>query len=172
VLLKIARLQEMVNRYAGMLGSVPLLVTRITVGLGFYVTGKGKLSHIDGVIEFFRSLHIPFPEYQAPFVARLEYFGGILLMLGLFTRPTAALLISTMLVAIYTSDWEDLVKAWDVNSDTFPPVTVTAYTYLVMLSFLACYGAGVFSLDRIGSWLLQKKAREDNPDVGMRAEGQ
>lgn len=159
MLLKLARFQERLNHYACYLGSLPLLATRITVGLGFYVTGKGKLSHIDGVIEFFRSLHIPFPEYQAPFVARLEYFGGILLMLGLFCRPTAALLIATMVVAIYTSDWDDLVKAWDTNSDTFPPVTVTSYTYLLFLGILACYGAGVFSLDRLGSWLLQRESR-------------
>ena len=160
---RIARAQELVNRYATYLGSLPLLATRVTVGLGFFVTGRGKLSHLDGIIDFFRSLNIPFPEYQAPFVARLEYYGGILLMLGLFCRPTAALLIGTMVVAIYTSDWGDLVKAWDTNSETFPPVTVTAYTYLLMLGFLACYGAGVFSLDRLGSWLLKRSSGTQSP---------
>ena len=41
-----------------------------------------------------------FPELNAAFVARVEYYGAILLILGLFTRFAALGLLSTMAVAL------------------------------------------------------------------------
>ena len=59
------------------------------MGLVFVTTGWGKLQNLDRVIEFFRSLGIPAPEYQAPFVAATELACGLLLVLGLGTRFAA-----------------------------------------------------------------------------------
>ena len=74
-------------------------VARLCVGLVFVTTGFGKLQHLDRVIEFFRSLGIPAPELQAPFVAATELSCGLLLILGLATRFAAIPLAITMVVA-------------------------------------------------------------------------
>ena len=152
---KIVWLQELINRYALYLGSIPALVTRVIIGIGFYYTGRGKLGNIEGVIEYFKSLNIPFPELQAPFVARVEYYGGILLVLGLFGRPVAAMLASTMVVALMTADKADFLAT--LTWDDKVPTDITAFAYLLLLGWVVCYGSGVFSLDKLGAWVMRKK---------------
>lgn len=130
------------------LSFLPITLTRVVLAWGFYSTGKGKLSHIDNIVEYFKSLNIPHPEIQAPFVANLEYWGGWLLLLGLATRPTAALLFCTMVVALMTADNEDFVATLSSSSEKFP-VEITAFTYMLLLGWLVIYGSGIFSLDAI-----------------------
>jgi len=64
---------------------LPPLVTRLVMGQAFFLTGRGKLQNPGGVVEFFTSLGIPFPELNAAFVSRVEFYGGIALVLGLLT---------------------------------------------------------------------------------------
>jgi putative oxidoreductase len=87
------------------------LLTRLVLGQAFYQTGRGKLANFDNVVSFFASLGIPFPELNAAFVSRLEYYGGIALVLGLLTRVAAAGLASTMVVALLTADKADFLAA-------------------------------------------------------------
>ena len=54
----------------------PALV-RLTVGVVFIGTGWGKLHSLPQVTEFFASLHIPAPAFQARLAASTEFFGGI-----------------------------------------------------------------------------------------------
>jgi len=49
------------------------LVIRIAVGLEFFGSGLGKLGKLSGLIQYFRSLGIPAPEIQAPFVASTSW---------------------------------------------------------------------------------------------------
>jgi uncharacterized membrane protein YphA (DoxX/SURF4 family) len=49
------------------------LLTRITLGHAFFLTGRGKLANFDTTVEFFASQNIPFPALNAAFVSRLEY---------------------------------------------------------------------------------------------------
>ena len=88
----------------GWLMFLPPLLTRLLMGQAFYQTGSGKLAHMERVVDFFTSLGIPFPELNAAFVARVEFYGGIALILGLLTRLAAAGLLSTMVVALMTAD--------------------------------------------------------------------
>ena len=141
------------DRFLPWLQCLPALLTRLAVGFGFYMTGQGKLSHIDNVIEFFTSLNIPLPQYQAPFVAHLEYYGGLLLLAGLLTRPVALLLSGTMVVALLTADRADFLASWSTSSEKVP-AEITAFAYLVFLLWLVATGAGLFSLDALLSKLL------------------
>src|ERR1700679_2024130 len=76
-----------------------LLAFRLAWGLEFFVSGQGKLkSHAD-IVEFFTSLGIPFPDLNAWFVGGLECVGGILLILGLLSRPIGLILLVNMTVA-------------------------------------------------------------------------
>lgn len=124
----------------------PALVSRLVLGFGFYLTGSGKLSHLDRFTTFLQSLGVPMASLQAPFVAGLEYVGGILLLLGLFTRPVSFLLSGTMVVALLTADKGRFWESWSPSSDIVP-TDVTSFAYLIMLSWLFFYGAGFLSLD-------------------------
>jgi putative oxidoreductase len=74
---------------------VARLVVRIEVGLEFFGSGLGKLGKLSGFIQSFRSLGIPAPEIQAPFVAGMELVCGALIVIGLVTRPAAAVLAAS-----------------------------------------------------------------------------
>jgi putative oxidoreductase len=141
------------DRFLPWLQSIPALLTRITVGFGFYLTGQGKLANIGNVISYFNELHIPMAQYQAPFVARLEYYGAMLLIMGLFTRPVAFLLSGTMAVALLTADKADFIASWSKESEKVP-TEITAYAYLLLLTWLFVTGAGLLSLDALLSKLL------------------
>ena len=67
------------------LQSPMLLAVRLYWGFQFAQTGWGKLHHLAKITGFFASLNIPFPGFNAPFIASLEFVGGILMMLGLFS---------------------------------------------------------------------------------------
>src|SRR3970040_531279 len=80
------------------------LVTRLVMGQAFYQTGAGKIENFANTVGFFSELGIPLPEANAFFVSRLEFWGGLLLLVGLATRLVAAGLSSTMVVALATAD--------------------------------------------------------------------
>lgn len=117
------------------------LVARVTVGYVFMLTGWGKLQHLDRVTEYFASLGIPAPHILTPFVSGLECFGGLLLILGIFTRISAGGLAVTMIVAIMTAKWSEI--------DSLHTLLGFEETlYLVIFTWLAISGAGKVSLDR------------------------
>ncbi len=135
-------LHALILSIARRLAWLPPLLARVSVGLVFVTTGWGKLQNLDRVIEFFRSLGIPAPELQAPFVAATELSCGLLIILGLGTRFAAAPLIVTMLVAIGTALWEELEGVIDLFGRE-------EYLFIVLLAWLAVAGAGAVSLDAI-----------------------
>jgi putative oxidoreductase len=88
------------ERVAQHLGSLAPLFARIVVGWVFLWSGWGKLNNLPAIVENFAGWHIPAPHILAPFVSGVEFFGGILLLLGLLTRISAGALGITMIVAI------------------------------------------------------------------------
>lgn len=139
---------EKIDRILKVLSNLPPLAARITLGVGFFLTGSGKLAHLDNFTQFLTSLGVPAAGLQAPFIAGLEYAGGILLLVGLATRPIALLLSGTMVVALLTADRARFLESWDRHSDIVP-TEVTPFAYLLLLSWLLFYGAGAISLDRL-----------------------
>src|SRR4051812_37399468 len=95
--------RSLLRAHRGALQSTALLLVRISVGVVFAMTGWGKLHHLEDIIEFFRSLGIPYPELQAPLVAGLELVGGSLLVVGFCSRLVSVPLIGTMVVAMVTA---------------------------------------------------------------------
>jgi putative oxidoreductase len=97
----------MLNKIFGEYASWHLLFLRFGVGLIFLIHGLGKLfnvgpaaSGISGLAGFFVSLGIPIAIFFAWVVALVEVFGGLFILLGLFTRYSAILLSVDMVVAI------------------------------------------------------------------------
>ncbi len=79
-----------------------LLILRVVVGIVFVVHGAQKVFEqtVPGVAQFFSQIGAPLPQITAPFIAYLEFGGGILLILGLLTPLVAGLLAGNMLGAI------------------------------------------------------------------------
>src|SRR5258707_14683529 len=67
----------------------PLLM-RLIVGYTFMLTVWGKLNSLPQMIQNFTEWGIPFPKILTPFVSAVAFFGGVMLVLGLFTRIPAA----------------------------------------------------------------------------------
>ena len=87
---------------------LPPLFARIVVGWVFLWSGWGKLNALDRITQNFVEWGIPFPHVLTPFVSGVEFFGGLLLLLGLFTRVAAVPLVVTMIVAIVSAKWGDV----------------------------------------------------------------
>lgn len=119
----------------------------------------------EGVIKFvfpnqgvgrFTKIGIPFPELSADFVGVLEIVGGILLLLGLFTRFTAIPFIVEMIVAMLSTK---IAIFYGVSPLPLPPVPPqtgfwavlhevrSEYAQLLTVTFLLIVGAGPWSLD-------------------------
>lgn len=84
------------------------LFARITVGWVFLWSGGAKLNSLPQVTENFIGWGIPYAQVLAPFVAGVEFFGGLFLLLGLFSRISAGALGITMMVAIRSAKWGDV----------------------------------------------------------------
>ncbi|HUR38542.1 MAG TPA: DoxX family protein [Planctomycetota bacterium] len=146
----VARIGALTHRVTALLTrleGLPILLARIVLGLGFAQTGYGKVFTNHGnVVQFFTTLGIPLPELNAWFVGGLEFFGGLLLIVGLCSRGVAFLLSCTMLVATLTSTLPDLHKDGKGILDALLTPEILAFVMLVWLVFS---GPGPFSLDRL-----------------------
>lgn len=118
------------------------LIMRLTVGYVFMLSGWGKLNNLPQITQNFTEWGILFPKIMTPFVSGVEFFGGILLILGLFTRIPAAMLAFTMLVAIKSAKWEAVDSLETL-------LGFEEATYFAGFIWLAIAGPGAASLDRL-----------------------
>lgn len=79
-----------------------IAILRIIVGVVFTAHGAQKLFVLGfgGVAHMFAGLGIPQPHIAAIVVTLVEFGGGIALIVGLFTRYAAILLVIDMAVAV------------------------------------------------------------------------
>jgi putative oxidoreductase len=131
-----------------------LLAVRLYWGWQFAQTGWGKMRDIAKITAFFTSLNIPFPAVNAHFIAGLEFFGGILLILGLGTRVVGFLLAANMFVAYWTADREALAS---IFSDPGKFYVADPYTFLFASLLVVIFGAGFLSLDNIIAKRIKKQ---------------
>lgn len=135
-----------------------LLLVRLYWGWQFAQTGWGKLHNLDQIAGFFAQLNLPSPHFTAAFVAGVEFLGGILLILGLFSRLTGLVLTINMAVAYWTADREALKS---IFSDPGKFYVADPYTFLFASLMILIFGAGLFSLDRIiARWMQGRLATE------------
>jgi putative oxidoreductase len=144
----VQRVNILVESASRRFGFIAPLATRIVIGLAFFQAGLGKWQHMPNIIQFFESLGIPLPAFNAYLVASMELVGGLALILGLFTRFFASGLSVTMVVALLTADTADFIASWG-SAGEMSPTDVTAFTFLLFLIWLVAYGAGKLSLDAL-----------------------
>lgn len=134
-----------------------LLAVRLYWGWQFFQTGLGKLMHIAKIIDFFTSLGIPFPAFNAYLVGSLECVGGALLFLGLGSRIIALPLTFSMLVAYITADREALLS---IFSDPGKFYAADPYTFFFAALLVLIFGPGKISIDSAISYLRRSKVAE------------
>lgn len=118
-----------------------LLLLRFGLGVIFISHGYPKLfSHAQQWLGNFS--HMGFPPYFSYISGVLEFFGGLLLLAGLFTQFAGLLLALEMAIAI-----------WRVHLPQGPILEVSNYQFplaiLVGAFALAALGAGSISLDHL-----------------------
>ena len=131
---------------ASALRSPMLLAVRLYWGFQFAQTGWGKLSNLPKITAFFANLDIPFPGFNAHFIAGLEFIGGILLMFGLGSRIIGFLLAGNMFVAYWTADHEALAS---IVSDPGKFYVADPYTFLFASLMILIFGPGYFAMDAL-----------------------
>lgn len=134
------------TNYFDLLQSPLLLLIRLYWGFGFMMAGKGKLFNIERTVGFFTDLGIPFAHASAVLVGSVECLGGVLLLIGLFSRIACIPLLCVMMVAFATVHKVSIEAA--VKEEPF----LFMLTCLIVIAF----GPGKFSLDS----LLKKKYGE------------
>ncbi|MEO7433583.1 MAG: DoxX family protein [Dokdonella sp.] len=131
------------------------LVMRLFFGYFWAETGWAKLHNLDGFTERFVGWGIPFPAFSASMSAWVEFVGGILIMVGLFTRLTAVPMIVNMIVAIA------LVVIKNVGSfDEL--IELDEFVYILIFFWLLMAGPGKASLD---AWLARRMGLDDASTV-------
>ena len=122
--------------------AIPL---RLAVATVFWNSGTTKLANWDAALQLFaEEYQVPVlpPELAATVAASIELSTPVLLVLGLLTRPAAAVLLGmTAVIEIFV----------------YPEAWPTHIQWAAMLLVLLCRGAGTFSLD----WLIRRRIRSD-----------
>jgi putative oxidoreductase len=128
-------------KFLNSLQPVGLLALRIALGVIFLYHGYPKLAHLRGGAQM-QSFFVEhgLPGYFLYVSGVVETFGGVLLLLGLFTRPAALLLGIEMCVAIFKVH---SVHGYMAVHDYEFPLALAAACFA-----LAPIGAGPISLDQ------------------------
>jgi putative oxidoreductase len=126
-----------------------LLIGRAVIGVCFVVHALGKLGLIgsgtmDGFAGWLEELGVPMPGVQARVAMASELGGGVLLALGLATRPACLVLIITMLVAGSVGHR----GAGYLITNEPPGAEYTINLAVVCLMFVLI-GPGAYSLDAV-----------------------
>lgn len=123
-----------------------LFVIRLYWGWSFVQTGWGKFMNLERTTNFFASLNLPFPKANAILAAATECGGGVLLLLGLFTRFISPVLMFLLLVAYYTADREAL---FSIIRDTDKFTEAAPFLFLFATLIVFAFGPGKISLDAL-----------------------
>jgi putative oxidoreductase len=117
-----------------------LLLLRVALGVVFIYHGYPKLfGHTRDAMQSFA--HLGFPGYFAYIAGVIEFFGGCMLIAGLFTRLAGLLLAAEMVVAL-----------WGAHKIIANPMAVGNYELPLVLAVstfaIATVGAGLISFDQ------------------------
>ena len=130
-------------------GDIGLTFARVCIGAFMAIGhGYGKIFNDAGIgptdqfIKATEGMGFPAPTVFAWMAALTEFVGGILIALGLLTRPTAFFLAGNMMVAAFVAH---------AKNDWFgaPPNKEYALLFFVPALMFVFTGAGRFSIDAL-----------------------
>lgn len=120
--------------------AIGYFLLRVLTGIILALSGYNKFFGIGigAITSNFEKWGIPLAQVSAPFIALLELVGGILLILGLFTRYVAVLFAIEFIVATWTK-WAPIGAGWTGSRLEFM-ILFAAVLY-------ATNGSGAYSVD-------------------------
>ncbi|MEM1244561.1 MAG: DoxX family protein [Pseudomonadota bacterium] len=131
---------------------LPLFIARISVGLFFAISGFNKLfvaANQKQILDTLIQAGIPLPHFQAIFVPAIEFIGGILLTLGIFSPIISIILFILIGVAIGS----DAIHKIPAGLNFFEWLDYFIYLPEVLLAILLLFfifrGAGCISFDAL-----------------------
>jgi putative oxidoreductase len=139
-------------------GQSTILIIRLMTGSVVFWEGILKFVYVNQGVGRFTKLGFAFPEATAHIIAVGEIVGGLLLILGLFTRIVAFYFIIQMIVAILSTKISLFLGTSPLPAPPAPPKTgIWAVLHEIRSDFaqiLTCFfvlveGAGRRSLDFI-----------------------
>lgn len=121
-----------------------LLIARILLGVILFAHGwdKFQITGLEGISGYFESIGVPAAGVAAPVVGAIEIIGGILLILGLFTRITGIVVALLMLGAAVFAHIEYGIFVADGGWELVGAIGAGFLTF-------AAVGAGKWSIDHL-----------------------
>lgn len=120
---------------------ITLFLLRAVAGLLFLQAGAMKLFDWFGGIPAEMGGH-PAMMSQAWIAGVLEFYGGIAILVGLFTKPVAFVLAGEMAVAYFQAHQPQ--GTWPIQNHGEPAVL-----FCFIFLFFAAHGGGLWSIDTI-----------------------
>ena len=152
-------------------GALAPTLVRVGVGSAMVVNGAGKVFGIgpravgiDAFAAYLASLGLPAPMFFSWAAALAEFGGGLLLLLGLFTRVAALFIAVTMLVAALLVH----VPSGFPTTSVGTAYTIGEYTWVLIATSVSLIisGPGRYSLERAvwgREWLPRRFAARAPP---------
>lgn len=120
-------------------GDAGLMVMRVFAGLAMALAhGLKKVKDPSDTLGMAKGMGMPMAEVMGYLAIAGEFLGGILLALGLFTRPMAVFIGAIMFVAGFIFHGNDPFQKQEL-----------AFMYLVIMLVFAITGGGRFSVDSL-----------------------
>jgi putative oxidoreductase len=134
---------------ADRMADVLLLVCRILLMLLFVIFGWEKLTGFGGTVGYFAQTGVPVPIVSAIIAVVMEFFVGLAIIFGLYTRPLAVLLalytLGTALIGHHFWTLSGMARM-ENEINFFKNVSIIGGLLLLYLT-----GAGRYSIDaRLG----------------------
>ncbi|WP_372762909.1 DoxX family protein [Pseudoalteromonas sp.] len=148
----IKNIANVITKTEQSLATVPL---RVIAGIIFAAHGAQKLFAwfggygLEGTGQWMESIGLAPGFLMALMAGSAEFFGGLLLIVGLLTRPSSVVLAITMVVAIFTTHIDNGLFMSN-NGYEF------GLSLLAITLALAIQGGGKFSLDNVINRRLNK----------------
>jgi len=145
-------------QYPPVTGKSSIVIIRLMAGAVFFFEGILKFVYANQGVGRFTKLGFPFPETTAHLIATGEIIGGLLLLLGLFTRFVAFYFIVQMIVAVLSTKIGLYFGNSPLPMPAVPPKmgmwaveheSRADYAQIMTCLFLLIEGAGRMSVDFI-----------------------
>lgn len=141
-------MKELINKLTKTNAGYGISVIRVVVGITFMLHGAQKLfgvlggGGLEGTAKFMSSLGLEPSSLMAFLAGSGEFFGGLLLILGLLSRPAALLTAIVSLVALFTVH---------ISKGYFMSTGGSEYILVLLAASVAIMieGAGRCSIDKI-----------------------
>jgi putative oxidoreductase len=121
-----------------------LLLARLAIAAIFVQSGFGKLTDLGGFVAGLEGRGVPLPAVLGPLGAAVEFFGGLALALGVWTRLAAILVAGFTVTATLIAH-----RFWDVPAEQQAMQSIQFMKNLAIvggLLALVAAGSGRFSL--------------------------